>query len=343
MSSPLVTIVVPIYNVEKYLTRCVDSIINQTYQNLEIILVDDGSPDNCPRICDEYAKKDSRIRVIHKENAGVGMARNTGIENATGKYICFFDSDDYIEPITIEQSCLLAEQESADLVCFGHVEESPEGQVLTYRLPNPPKIVFCDEEVTRVLMPMTLSYDAKSGEDWNLSLSAWCALFSMDIIRRHEWRFVSEREIISEDIYSVLEYYQYAKKVAFIKKPFYHYISNPISLSKSYRKDRYDQLKILANKLTVLSSEMGCEDLLRQRISTIFLGLTIGALKQIAFSNLDKKEKQEQIKSILNDPYMQVVLAGFDNSGDRTSKKIFFCAMRKRRIGLINLMLKIKG
>ena len=96
MSSPLVTIVVPIYNVEKYLTRCVDSIINQTYQNLEIILVDDGSPDNCPRICDEYAKKDHRIKVIHKINAGLGMARNTGIENATGKYICFFDSDDYI-------------------------------------------------------------------------------------------------------------------------------------------------------------------------------------------------------------------------------------------------------
>ena len=96
------SIVVPIYNVEKYLDRCIKSIVSQTYGNLEILLVDDGSPDDCPRVCDEWAEKDSRIKVVHKLNAGLGYARNTGIENATGKYICFFDSDDYIEPDTID-------------------------------------------------------------------------------------------------------------------------------------------------------------------------------------------------------------------------------------------------
>ncbi len=92
----LITVVVPIYNVEQYLKRCVDSIINQTYKNLEIILIDDGSPDNCGLICDEYASKDSRIRVIHKQNGGLSDARNVGIKSATGKYITFIDSDDYI-------------------------------------------------------------------------------------------------------------------------------------------------------------------------------------------------------------------------------------------------------
>jgi len=343
MNQPLVTVVVPIYNVEKYLKRCVDSIINQTYKNLEIILVDDGSPDNCPKICDEYAKKDHRVKVIHKLNEGLGMARNTGIENATGKYICFFDSDDYVDLTTVEECCFLAEKESADLVCFGHIEESFDGKILANRIPVPPKDVFVGEEVTQILMPMTLSYDARHGEDWNLSLSAWCEMFSMDIIRKQGWRFVSEREIISEDIYSVLEYYQYSKKVVFIKKPFYHYISNPVSLSKSYRPDRYEKLKTLANKLTELSLNMGLGEILRQRIITIFLGLTIGALKQIVFSDISPKDKSTQIKAILNDPYMQNTLKNFDNYGDRPSKRFFFFAMRRKLSMLILLMIKIKG
>lgn len=92
----LISVIVPIYNVEKYLDRCVDSIINQTYKNLEIILVDDGSPDNCPQMCDDYAKKDSRIKVVHKENGGLSDARNAGMKVATGEYVSFIDSDDYI-------------------------------------------------------------------------------------------------------------------------------------------------------------------------------------------------------------------------------------------------------
>ena len=93
--NPLISVIVPVYNVEKYLDRCVESIINQTYTNLEIILVDDGSPDNCPAMCDKWAEKDERIRVIHKPNGGVSSARNTGIENSNGEYIAFVDSDDY--------------------------------------------------------------------------------------------------------------------------------------------------------------------------------------------------------------------------------------------------------
>ncbi|MGN0414937.1 MAG: glycosyltransferase family 2 protein [Agathobacter sp.] len=99
---PLISVIVPIYNVEKYLKECVDSILNQTYKNLEIILVDDGSPDDCGRICEEYAKKDGRIKVIHKENGGLSSARNAGLDICTGEYISFIDSDDYISEFFIE-------------------------------------------------------------------------------------------------------------------------------------------------------------------------------------------------------------------------------------------------
>ena len=103
--NPLISVIVPIYNVEKYLARCVDSIVNQTYKNLEIILIDDGSPDLCPQMCDDYAEKDSRIKVVHKKNGGLSDARNAGMAVATGEYISFIDSDDYVSDDFFE--CLL--------------------------------------------------------------------------------------------------------------------------------------------------------------------------------------------------------------------------------------------
>ena len=97
MDEPLISVIVPIYNVEKYLNRCIESIVNQTYKTLEIILVDDGSPDNCPQICDEWKEKDNRIKVIHKKNGGLSDARNAGLDIAQGEYIAFVDGDDFLE------------------------------------------------------------------------------------------------------------------------------------------------------------------------------------------------------------------------------------------------------
>ena len=111
----LISVIVPIYNVEKYLDRCVDSIINQTYKNLEIILVDDGSPDNCLAICDSWAEKDRRIKVIHKENGGVSSARNSALDIASGDYIGFVDSDDWIEPDMYEILIKNAKKYDADI------------------------------------------------------------------------------------------------------------------------------------------------------------------------------------------------------------------------------------
>jgi len=114
----LVSIVIPVYNVEEYIHECVVSVINQTYKNLEIILVDDGSPDNCPQICDEYAMKDNRVIVVHQKNGGLSAARNSGISKASGKYICFLDSDDYIKNTAIEKLLNTAKNNNSDLVFF---------------------------------------------------------------------------------------------------------------------------------------------------------------------------------------------------------------------------------
>ena len=117
LNRPLVTVVIPVYKAEKYLEKCVESVRGQTMTDIEIILVDDGSPDNCPAMCDEYAVKDERIKVIHKENGGLSDARNAGIEAATAQYITFVDSDDCVEAELCEVLYGLIVKENADVSC----------------------------------------------------------------------------------------------------------------------------------------------------------------------------------------------------------------------------------
>ena len=128
----LISVIVPVYKVEKYLRECVDSILAQTYTNLEIILVDDGSPDNCGKICDEYAQNDSRIKVIHQENGGLSAARNAGLDIATGKYIGFVDSDDYAELNMFEELHKRIIENNADLSICGVKKFGMESRCFFY-------------------------------------------------------------------------------------------------------------------------------------------------------------------------------------------------------------------
>lgn len=343
MDCPLVSVVLPIYNVERYLERCILSVVNQTYRHLEIILVDDASPDRCPQLCDAWAQKDPRIKVIHKENAGLGYARNTGIDHATGEYICFFDSDDYIEPNTIEDCICAAVGEKADLVCFGNDIVSGNGILLGTRIPKPPKYIYEGDEIKSVMMPNALSYNADSGEDWNFSLSACFCMYSTQVIRNSGWRFVSERQFISEDIYSVLQFYQYVRKAVILPAVYYHYIVNPVSLSHSYRQDKYDKLVFLAEKLTELSDEMGCRQVLQPRIPRIFLGLTIGVLKQVVAQDQPISWKRAELLRIIKDPYMCRVFAEHDFSKEESGKRMLFWAMKRKWPMICYGIVKVKN
>lgn len=345
MNTGIVTVVIPVYNVEKYLDRCIQSVVNQTYEHLEIILVDDGSPDNCPQMCDDWAKRDKRIKVVHKKNAGLGMARNTGIEHATGEYICFFDSDDYIELDAIEACVQLAQKERVDIVAFGNDRITQKGAVLSKRIPNPPRKVFSGEEVRKNLLPKTLSYDPKTGENWHLSLSGCFALFSVSLIETHHWRFVSEREIICEDFYSVLQLYAKAEKVAIIDRVFYHYTVNVCSLSHTYREDRYERIADFYKKLLSLCDELGATEFVAVEAAATFAGLSIGCFKQIVASKEKLSQKLTKIEKIVNDSCLQAVLEEYDFSGDDFGKKVFWDAIRKKKTGIcyaVVLMRNIK-
>lgn len=343
VSDNLVSVIVPVYRTERYLNRCIESIVNQDYRNLEIIIVDDGSDDGCPAICDYWAQKDLRIRVIHKENEGLGAARNTGIETASGDFICFFDSDDHIAPATLSECVKVANENNADAVFFGNDYAAQNGRIVHVRKPCAPKNIFAGYEVMQTLLPMTLASDASSGEDWCLSLSACCGLFSAEVIRTSGWRFVSEKEIISEDYYSVCELYRYLKKVCIIDKIFYHYTQNENSLTKTYRKDRYEKLCYFAEEMFKLSESMGCEKSLEAPIKTAFLGFVIGALKQVADSGDSFKEKYYNLKNIICDEYLRNILHTHNYSGENMKKKILFFFIKRRMVLLSFLIIGLRN
>ena len=253
----LISVVLPIYNVEKYLRRCLDSVVNQTYKNLEILLINDGSTDNCLKICEEYAELDSRVQVINKKNAGLGMARNTGIDYAKGEYICFFDSDDYIELNTIEKLYKIIVSEQPEIVCYGFNKVNGEGKITEKNIPQIGKIVFENSDVISKFLPNLISENPQNGKASNLNMSAWAAIYSMKLIKENDWKFVSEREIISEDVYSLLSLYKNVKKVAILEEALYYYCENDTSLTNIYRKDRYEKIEYCYKRCVELCRKIG--------------------------------------------------------------------------------------
>lgn len=342
MTNPLVSVVIPIYNVEKYLDRCVKSIVNQTYRNLEIILVDDGSPDRCPEMCDAWAKRDSRIKVVHKINGGLGMARNTGIENATGSYICFFDSDDYVHEETIEKACAVMSSQDVEIVVFGMSRISAEGTMIRCVIPETDKQVYRGNEVQDVFLPDLIDADHVDAGNKNMVLSAWSNLFSMDLVRRTGWRFVSERETISEDSYSLIWLYKYVNSVAILPQALYCYCENQSSLTQTYRPDRFQRIKEFYITCNQMAQQIGHSPKVCARISGLFLSFSIAAMKQVMAADMHDREKKAVLVGIIEDEQMQAILRNPDCRYRSRMRKILFWAMRHKLHGMVCFLVKMQ-
>jgi len=334
MISGLVTVVVPIFKVEKYLNRCIESIVKQTYEKIENIIVDDGSPDNCPEMCDEWAKKDSRIKVIHKQNAGLGMARNTGIDNANGEYICFFDSDDYIHPNTIEKAYISAKKYNSDIVMFGMNMVDKNGNIISKRIPKTDKEVYVDAEILDFILPNTISRDPISGKDLMFNMSSSGRLFSCKLIHSIGWRFVSEREFISEDFYSLLELYNYVKIVSIVKMAFYYYCYNEASLTHIYNPERFEKICKCHQGMIGLCEKYNYSDTIRNAVNSQFLGSVIGTMKLIVSSTMKNDEKKSYISYVLQSDYLQNVLLSLDRNKENFQRNIliFFIALKSKMV-----------
>ncbi len=343
MEKGLVSVVIPIYNVEKYLDCCVTSIVNQTYQKLEIILVDDGSPDSCPQLCEKWAQKDPRIKVVHKTNEGLGMARNTGMEHATGEYICFFDSDDYVALDTIEKAYRQIRDQEAEIVVFGKQSVGKDGTISKCLTPKADKLRFEGEEVQTVFLPDFIDNRHPRLAVKELCFSSCTCLYSMDLIERTAWRFVSERQNISEDSYSLIWLYQYVRTVTILPEALYFYRENETSLTRTYRKDRYEKIKKFYEDCLQLAQQANYSEKVQKRISGLYLSLTIAAMKQITAAQLPVGEKYRLLKQIVKDETMQLVIAAQDIKMERTARKILLLALRCRVLLLVFLLVKLQS
>lgn len=329
MEPILISVVLPVYNVAAYLERCIESIVNQTYRNLEILLIDDGSTDESQEICRKWAEKDSRIRHIRKENQGLGMARNTGMELSSGKYICFFDSDDYVALDALEQCCALAEREQADVVTFGFCSVSKTGQVVKRRIPCPERLVYQGDAVREEFLPELMAPDTARGKDSGLWMSAWTSFFRLELLQTSGWQFVSERVVLSEDLYSLLNLYAFVQKVAVLPKALYYYCENEASLSRVYRPDRYARIKDCYDACMAVCRELGYSEEVRRRLAYPYLSNTIAAAKQISQSDLSWREKRRYLEAMIRDSHLRQVLKGAEVGKDTLARKVLFFLFSK--------------
>lgn len=200
----LISVIIPIYKVEEYLDKCVFSVVNQTYSNLEIILVDDGSPDNCPQMCDGWASRDNRIKVIHKANGGLSDARNAGIQIAKGDFIAFVDSDDWIAPNMYQMMIEAIEKENADICACGIIVSYPESE----------NVLSIPAVAGDSKMILELIYN-----DTQYPVAAWNKLYRCECWEN--FRFPIGK--ICEDAFTTYLLVDHAKKIVQISAPLYYY------------------------------------------------------------------------------------------------------------------------
>ncbi len=237
ISVELISVIVPVYKVEPYLDRCVASIVAQTYKNLEIILVDDGSPDNCPQMCDAWAKKDDRIKVIHKQNGGLSDARNAGMAAARGEFIGFVDADDYISPDMYEQLCSHLINDDSDIAACDF-------------------LAFADEtEINDDSCPIPKSHTASAHEamsdivnNRNFRAVAWNKLYRKDLLDG----MLFEVGKLHEDEFFTYKVIDRAKQLVYVDRPLYFYRQRPESIMTRFSCRRLDLLDAYVERIKLL-------------------------------------------------------------------------------------------
>lgn len=313
-----ISIVIPVYNVEQYLKQCLDTIINQTYKNLEIILVDDGSTDNSGKICDEYALKDNRIKVIHKENGDLSSARNAGLDIATGDYIGFVDSDDYVKLDMFEKLYNVAVKTSADLVVCnwlrGYENVWIENKIF------PEQYILNSNEAL---------------EKFNGNMFVWNKLFKREII--DSIHFI---ETYAEDVLFTFSALKKAHKIACINENQYYYRNNPNSRLniKKFKKNYLFFLEVLDMEMNY-AKENGLYKL-KKEIYDTKLATIVNWLGMLALdTNLDIKSI-EILLSIMKKNFIKYL-----KTRDKISKKVFLmtsCISFKLSSRIYKSMINIK-
>lgn len=342
--TPLISIVVPVYHVAAYIHRCVDSILNQSYRNLEVILVDDGGDDVCPAICDEYALFDNRVICVHKENSGQSFARKAGVESAAGEYILFVDADDWLETNAVEKSLRAAVEFDADVVCFGYKRVYEKNTFLTSVFPQvEEKQAWLHGQIPELqrrivgLVGKELAYV----ESADRMAPMWGKLYRANVVAAGKW--VSERETgSSEDAIFNLYALSACKKFVYINDYLYCYRkTNEQATTRRYRKNMVGQWERLFEYFSEFCEQNGCSQrytgALANRICLSIIGIGLNELS----NPKGFFEKAKNLRQVLNKPLWKKAYAQLDFRYLPLKWKVFFslCRLKCTEILLIILFL----
>lgn len=329
----MVSIIVPVYRVERYLRKCLDSLISQTYKNIEIILVDDGSPDNCPQICDEYAQSDSRIKVIHQANQGPSAARNTGISNISGDYVIFVDSDDWISQETCERAVATIKEQNVDIVFWSYVRERGDRSLSRYIYNQD---VLFDEVAFKELF-LRLLGKTNSPESLD-ALSSVCNKMYKAKLITEKIKFVDTKHIGNEDLLYNAQVFLLAKSAYYLHETFYHYRrDNLSSFTKGYKKDHLIKRKALFYALkNTLTKEHSQEyyDAIEKRIALDILGQSLNIIN----SGGTMREKNRLMRSVLYDEVYKHALRKLSIKGLPIHWKVYYGMAKLGSAFFVNLL-----
>lgn len=334
----LISVIVPVYGVEEYLYRCVDSIRGQTYGNLDIILVDDGSPDRCPELCEELARQDPRIRVVHKENGGQGLARNSGLEIARGEYVTFVDADDWISAEHIQRLHRRAAETGADMVLGGHTVADNSLTCRAYPPVIEERVYEGEQVIEQILLPM-IAPEPEYPEDVMIQSSACMGLYRMDLIRQHGLQFVSERVTVAEDLHFNIDFLSHARRVAVLKEAGYFYFENNASSTRKYNPLRTGRTIHFYTAIRDRMRAHGLEERCGYRLDRCYLMKVRVAIRLIVISDLPRREKLSQIRTLLSAQTTRSALAEYPIQVQIPAMRLLLQLMRRESAwGVYGLM-----
>lgn len=329
----LISVIVPVYNVEKYLNECILSLINQTYKDIEVIMIDDGSSDSSGQICEEYAKEYNNFFAFHKKNAGLGMARNTGLEHINGHYVVFLDSDDYLEPNFIEVLYNEMIKNKVDMCKGGFRRITDQKDIKSIRKYK--NEVYPKEKAKKILIPRMIGSSPDKHDSIEMCVTG--AIYNADIIKAHNLKFPSERELISEDLVFNIDYMQYASGACTIDYIGYNYRINISSLTKSYRSDRFDACKVFYLAMKDKLNKLGYDNntLYRlQRLFFVYIRMCISQERSNVSSN-DRKKSIKIIDKICDDNVVRDCIKKYPVSKLGIKQSLFLNLINKRAAKLL--------
>lgn len=346
MDMPLISVIIPVYNVEKYLDRCLESVVNQTYKNLEIILVDDGSPDNCPKMCDEWAKRDERVKVIHKvENSGVSSARNDGIELCSGKWLAFIDSDDWINSDFFTEMINQIGGEDCDIfILSGYIKESNDNteikrgisEIVVYNKKDDIELMM----VRALISPRYKKIYPVISVPWN---KLYRTAFVKDCYNQEQIRF--DKALSAwEDAFFNFNLLSHCKKVIEGTYIGYHYRIVEDSISHGFDMNRPQKDRYYRDNLYSYMKEHSLDELLRQGILGGILTSVSYDLRLFYFhpnNTMTKRQINEEIQKLKAEPCVYEAVHGKSNAGYDYKRLAVKYLLRQPLIWPVKMIFKI--